>query len=63
MPKECRFAKQEADAIKKMPRFEVNIGALRQKNDPALWNSVAETCLSCGACTFLCPTCHCFDLF
>ena len=64
MPKELQaVAKQEADAIKKMPRFEVNIGALRQKNDPALWNSVAETCLSCGACTFLCPTCHCFDLF
>ena len=64
MPKELQaVAKQEADAIKKMPRFEVNIGAFRQKNDPALWNAVAETCLSCGACTFLCPTCHCFDLF
>ena len=30
-------------------------------DDPA-WDAVAETCLSCGICTYLCPTCHCFDL-
>ncbi len=26
------------------------------------WNKVSQACLSCGICTFLCPTCHCFDL-
>ena len=26
------------------------------------WNKVSQGCLSCGICTFLCPTCHCFDL-
>jgi len=26
------------------------------------WASVAESCLNCGACTFLCPTCYCFDI-
>ncbi len=26
------------------------------------WQSQADKCLSCGACTFLCPTCHCFDV-
>ena len=30
-------------------------------NDP-LWNDLAESCLGCGICTYLCPTCHCFDL-
>lgn len=30
-------------------------------DDPA-WNVLAETCLGCGICTYLCPTCHCFDL-
>jgi sulfhydrogenase subunit beta (sulfur reductase) len=30
-------------------------------DDPA-WNALAETCLGCGICTYLCPTCHCFDL-
>ncbi|MGB7569286.1 MAG: 4Fe-4S dicluster domain-containing protein [Chitinivibrionales bacterium] len=64
MPKELQaVAKQEADAIKKMSAVTVNMGAIKQNNDPAIWDEVAETCLSCGACTFLCPTCHCFDLF
>ncbi len=26
------------------------------------WEKVAAKCLSCGICTFLCPTCHCFDI-
>jgi ferredoxin len=30
-------------------------------NDP-VWKDLAESCLSCGICTYLCPTCHCFDL-
>ena len=29
--------------------------------DP-VWKDLAESCLSCGICTYLCPTCHCFDL-
>jgi len=30
-------------------------------SDP-VWKDLAESCLSCGICTYLCPTCHCFDL-
>lgn len=30
-------------------------------NDP-LWDEVSTACLTCGSCTFICPTCHCFDL-
>ena len=30
--------------------------------DHALWTKLAEKCLSCGICSFLCPTCHCFDM-
>jgi sulfhydrogenase subunit beta (sulfur reductase) len=26
------------------------------------WAEVQEPCLGCGVCTFLCPTCHCFDI-
>lgn len=29
--------------------------------DP-LWQRTAAVCLGCGTCTFLCPTCHCFDI-
>ncbi|MBN1233550.1 MAG: 4Fe-4S dicluster domain-containing protein [Candidatus Coatesbacteria bacterium] len=26
------------------------------------WKNCALECLSCGICTFVCPTCHCFDI-
>jgi len=29
--------------------------------DPA-WESMSEACLGCGTCTFVCPTCQCFDI-
>jgi ferredoxin len=30
--------------------------------DNELWKKVSAACLGCGICTFLCPTCHCFDI-
>jgi ferredoxin len=27
-----------------------------------LWDELAKKCLTCGTCTFVCPTCHCFDI-
>jgi len=27
-----------------------------------LWNEIHMKCLGCGICTYLCPTCHCFDI-
>jgi len=30
--------------------------------DSEKWPKMAFRCLSCGACTFVCPTCHCFDI-
>ena len=26
------------------------------------WDEEAMSCLRCGICTYLCPTCHCFDM-
>jgi len=26
------------------------------------WRRVTAKCISCGACTFLCPTCYCFNI-
>jgi ferredoxin len=26
------------------------------------WGTIAERCVGCGACAFLCPACHCFDI-
>ena len=30
--------------------------------DDPMWDKVFESCLNCGTCTFVCPTCHCFDI-
>ena len=30
-------------------------------NDPA-WDALSATCLGCGTCTFVCPTCQCYDI-
>lgn len=30
-------------------------------NDP-YWENLHEICIGCGVCTYLCPTCHCFDV-
>jgi sulfhydrogenase subunit beta (sulfur reductase) len=27
-----------------------------------IWARVHESCLNCGTCTYVCPTCHCFDI-
>lgn len=28
----------------------------------SLWKELAQKCISCGICTYTCPTCHCFDI-
>lgn len=30
-------------------------------NDPR-WAELSESCLGCGTCTFVCPTCQCYDI-
>jgi NAD(P)H-flavin reductase/formate hydrogenlyase subunit 6/NADH:ubiquinone oxidoreductase subunit I len=36
-------------------------GLRRRFTDP-FWERSARSCLGCGTCAFVCPTCHCFDL-
>ena len=34
-----------------------------QKNfDSPLWEALYKPCLACGTCTFVCPTCQCYDI-
>ncbi|MBO8159855.1 4Fe-4S dicluster domain-containing protein [Thermosyntropha sp.] len=27
-----------------------------------MWDRLSEPCQTCGICTYICPTCHCFDI-
>ncbi len=30
--------------------------------DDPIWVELSRRCIGCGACSYLCPTCHCFDI-
>lgn len=30
--------------------------------DSPSWKTLSEACLGCGTCTFVCPTCQCYDI-
>jgi ferredoxin len=36
--------------------------AIEKKWDDGIWEKTSRVCLECGICTYLCPTCHCFDV-
>jgi ferredoxin len=46
--------------------LKVNAEGIKEKLDGLfehpLWDALAKKCLTCGTCTFVCPTCHCFDI-
>lgn len=47
-------------------RSKVETGEIKKKldvmfDDP-FWDRLHEKCLDCAVCTYLCPTCHCFDI-
>jgi sulfhydrogenase subunit beta (sulfur reductase) len=35
---------------------------LARFDDLSFWSEMAAKCISCGACTYLCPTCYCFNI-
>ena len=43
-----------------------DLAALKHNMDPLFedrrWAGLTDTCIGCGACTYLCPTCYCFDI-
>lgn len=35
---------------------------LKDMFDHPIWDEYAFKCLNCGTCSYICPTCHCFDI-
>jgi len=57
--------KREAEALEQMPP-PLEVKQLKDKLDgmveSPLWGTLAERCLRCGICAYLCPSCYCFDI-
>ena len=37
-------------------------GKTKEFFDAPEWDTLSEACLGCGTCTFVCPTCQCYDI-
>ncbi|MBR6679810.1 MAG: 4Fe-4S dicluster domain-containing protein [Clostridia bacterium] len=53
--------------IEKLPYSDLSLegwngDAVAEKFDSKLWNELYKPCLACGTCTFVCPTCQCYDI-
>lgn len=51
-------------SLRKTPDTGEIKGAVKRTYDNiAMWEDFASTCVECGACNLVCPTCHCFLLY
>ncbi len=37
-------------------------GWIKDNFSSPVWETISLRCVGCGACAFVCPTCHCFDI-
>lgn len=55
------------EIIKKLPFANLDLTGfdgehLMEKFDDPRWAELSAGCLGCGTCTFVCPTCQCYDV-
>lgn len=59
-------AKEKAVAQAKEKQMKIDLEGVKVKLDNMfdhpIWDSESLRCIGCGTCTFVCPTCHCFDI-
>ncbi|MCR5218073.1 4Fe-4S dicluster domain-containing protein [Treponema sp.] len=53
--------------VEKLPFAHLDMSKFQGKDmlkifNSKIWEKVSETCLGCGTCTYVCPTCMCFDV-
>jgi ferredoxin len=54
--------KQAHDKVGRSVNTDGKPEKLGEVFESVYWEQVARKCLGCGICTYLCPTCYCFDI-
>jgi len=54
-------AQAEGEIKSRIPAKEIK-PILDANFEHPFWGTIHQRCLACGTCTYLCPTCHCFDI-
>jgi ferredoxin len=54
-------------AMKELPLAGLSLegwagGSLMEKFESPLWAKLSQACVGCGTCTYVCPTCQCYDI-
>ena len=62
-----RRKEQTREIIKKLPLASLTTegwgaGTLDEKFNRPEWDELSSACIACGTCTFVCPTCQCYDV-
>ena len=55
------------DIVEQLPYSNLSLDGwngdvLMEKFEDPLWDELYKPCLACGTCTFVCPTCQCYDI-
>ena len=67
---EAKVEEEKADIrkiVEKLPYSNLSLegwggDALEEKFNAENWEELYKPCLACGTCTFVCPTCQCYDI-
>jgi ferredoxin len=59
-------AREERARVGEARMKRLDFSGVKEKMDAGFgspaWEAITRSCLGCGACTYVCPTCHCFDI-
>jgi ferredoxin len=48
--------------LKDLTADKFGAGKTKEYFDSPAWDELSSACLGCGTCTFVCPTCQCYDV-
>jgi len=57
-----KYSGEENIFKEKLLDSELLANTVEWSKDHKIWDELAQKCLGCGICTYVCPLCHCFSM-